>query len=67
MMIDREIRLRGHDATEFKNMMEDVDIESLALRDEFIQGISLDIDDKGILCVQCPELNVDLSCLQNKT
>ena len=67
MMVDTEMRLNGHAADEFYNMMTMVDSDTIRARDNFLSDISCQLDENGVLSIDIDDLDIDLESVDNWT
>ena len=65
MMVDTEMRLNGHAADEFYNMMTMVDSDTIRARDNFLSDISCQLDENGVLSIDIDDLDIDLESVDN--
>lgn len=64
-MIDTEIRLDRTSYEDFCRSLNNVDMQAISSRDQFIDGIDARTDENGTLILECPDFDFGLGILQN--
>lgn len=64
-MINAELNIYGENAIEFHNMMNQVDLNSLQLRDDFISDTQIELAEDGSLIIECPDINLEIQKMAN--
>lgn len=64
MTVDTEIRISGAAADEFRNSMASADLDSVSLRDKFMDDVTSSTDGSGTLVINAADMDIDLGVLK---
>lgn len=64
MTVNTEIRISRNAADEFRNSMAAVDLDSVSLRDKFMDDVTSSTDGSGTLVINAADMDIDLGVLK---